>query len=62
VRWKEENKKRGLGMVVPVSNSALGKHSQEDLEFKAILGYIARPCLKKRKEGWALVAHVCNLS
>jgi hypothetical protein len=29
---------------------ACGKLRQEDLGFRANLGYIARPCLKKRKE------------
>jgi hypothetical protein len=30
---------------------ALGRLWQEDHEFRASLGYIARPCLKKRKVG-----------
>jgi hypothetical protein len=31
--------------------SALGKLRQEDLEFKANLGYEARPCLRKSLVG-----------
>jgi hypothetical protein len=41
VRWKEENKRRGLGTVVPVSNLS----TREAVKFKANLGYIARPSM-----------------
>jgi hypothetical protein len=42
--------------------SALGMLRAEDHEFKATLGYVASPCLKKGKPSWAPVTHACNPS
>jgi hypothetical protein len=38
-----------LGMVAQLVILALGKLRQKDFEFKANMGYIARPYLKKKK-------------
>jgi hypothetical protein len=39
------------GVVVHICTSALEGLRQEDLEFKASLGYIVRLCLKKKERG-----------
>jgi hypothetical protein len=39
-----------LGVVVMPITAALRKVRQKDLEFKASLGYIVRPYLKKKKK------------
>jgi hypothetical protein len=39
-----------MGSVVHTVISALGRWKQEGWEFKASVGYIARPCLKKKKK------------
>jgi hypothetical protein len=36
---------------------ALGKHRQEDFEFKTNVGYIARPYLKKEKKKKISMCH-----
>jgi hypothetical protein len=37
------------GAVVHTIIPAFGRLRQEDHEFKTSLGYVAKPCLKKRK-------------
>jgi hypothetical protein len=39
--------------------SVLGRLRQEDLEFKASVGYTVRPCLKNQKQKPRSVAHTC---
>jgi hypothetical protein len=36
---------------MPIIPAAQRRLSQEDCKFKAILGYMARPCLKNPKQG-----------
>jgi uncharacterized protein (UPF0210 family) len=46
----KNEKRRGIRYI-----PALGKLRQENFEFKAILGYMAKPCLQKKKKkrgGW----------
>jgi hypothetical protein len=44
--------------VIPV----LCRLRQDDLKFKASLGYVDRTCLKKKRKNWVLVTHSCNPS
>jgi hypothetical protein len=39
----------------------IGRLRQEDHGFKANLGYVARPYLKKKKKMWTLELNVCRL-
>jgi hypothetical protein len=38
----------------------LGRLKQKDCEFKASLGYIARPCLKKRRKREKIMIYSCR--
>jgi hypothetical protein len=37
-----------LGMVVPICNPSTWEVRQVDCEFKDSLGYVVRPCLRKK--------------
>jgi hypothetical protein len=40
---------RLLGMVSHIYNTSTREERQEDVKFQSSLGYIGRPCLKKKK-------------
>jgi hypothetical protein len=47
--------------VVHICNPRLRKQKQEDHEFQANMGYIARPCLKINKIELIIIAYLVGL-
>jgi hypothetical protein len=53
----QKKKKEKLGIATHACNPSI----QEDHKFKANLGYIARPCLKKEKKRRHKLTALCSL-